>query len=406
MPIAVNRSQLCLGLVLVASGCHRSTPAATKPTPPATVTAAVKEDQLTTVVLTEAAENRLGIKTATVEMREIPQYRTFAGEVTPPTGAIIIVTAPFTGKVQAPTDRKVPMPGTAVVEKQPVLALLPVLAPNEKIALLTQLADADGLVQQAKSLVESNRIELDRQESLANKSVGSAKAVDDAKAKMQLSVKALEAAQSRKKVLEAARLDGEKNIEGKPIVFEAPESGILRTLLALPEQTVVAGAPLFEVMRTDMIWIRVPVYVGESSEIATDQPAEIGGLAWRPGQDLVKAVPIAAPPTATALSSTVDLYYQLPNSKGTLRPGQRVSVQLPLVGRAEQRVIPWSAVVQDIYGGQWVYERRDERKFVRLRVQVKRVVDSWAILDQGPPVGTTIVTTGVAEIFGTEFWKQ
>jgi hypothetical protein len=37
---------------------------------------------------------------------------------------------------------------------------------------------------------------------------------------------------------------------------------------------------------------------------------------------------------------------------------------------------------------------------------VKQVVDKWAVLEQGPPVGTTIVVTGVAEVFGTEFWVQ
>ena len=85
------------------------------------------------------------------------------------------------------------------------------------------------------------------------------------------------------------------------------------------------------------------------------------------------------------------------------RPGQRVSVELPLQNDVEQRVLPWSAVVQDIHGGHWVYEQIQEHTFVRRRVQIQRVTDSWAVMDQGPPVGTIVVITGVAEIFGTEF---
>ena len=153
-------------------------------------------------------------------------------------------------------------------------------------------------------------------------------------------------------------MDGDSSGDQKPIPIESPQSGILRAIHALPDELVMAGAVLFEVMRTDVLWIRVPVYVGEITEIATDKPAEIGSLAWQPGQPLTAAQPIAAPPTATALSSTVDLYYQIANSDGKLKPNQRVSVQLPLVGTAvEQRVIPWSAVVQDIYGGLWIYEQ-------------------------------------------------
>ena len=131
----------------------------------------------------------------------------------------------------------------------------------------------------------------------------------------------------------------------------------------MPEEVVTAGAVLFEVMNTDTLWVRVPVYVGETSDIAIDQPADVGDLASRPGQTNEKAQPIAAPPTATALSSTVDLYYQLSNTSGALRPGQRVSVQLPLVGDAEERVVPWSAIVQDIHGGDWVYEKIAAHKF-------------------------------------------
>jgi hypothetical protein len=362
-----------------------------------------KEDELLTVELTETAVTRLGIQTAKVETRTMPQHQTYGGELTLPTGASVIVAAPVTGRLQSPGNHQVPQPGVVLAEKQPVLALLPVLSPAEKIGLATQINDAEGQVQQARSTVEANRIELKRAEQQLEKGSGTGKMVDDAKAKLILSEKAFENAQSRKNVLGAARIDGESNGEQKPILIESPQAGILRTVHALPGELVMAGALLFEVMKTDTIWIRVPVYVGEYSEIATDRPAEMGQLAWRPGQELLKVQPIEAPPTATALASTMDLYYQLPNPSGKLRPGQRVSVQLPLKGDAEQRVIPWSAVIQDINGGYWVYEQVAERKFVRRRIQVKQVVDSLAVLDQGPVVGTAIVTTGVAELFGTEF---
>jgi hypothetical protein len=66
-------------------------------------------------------------------------------------------------------------------------------------------------------------------------------------------------------------------------------------------------------------------------------------------------------------------------------------------------VLPWSAVIHDIYGGQWVYEELGEGKFVRRRVEVEWVQDGHAVLRRGPPVGASIVTAGAAELSGTEF---
>ena len=398
---------LCLstGLALLVSGCQRAAATPVKPAVPSKVTGAVKEDQLATVELTEAAEARLGIETATIEMRSLPQHRTFGGEVTLPTGASVIVSTPMTGKLQSPVVGNLPRPGTVVIAKQPVLGLLPLLSPAEKIALATQVTDAEGQIQQAKALVEQRRIDLERAELQNEKGVGLKATLDTAKAQMIQSQKALEAALTRKGVLDTW-LDGESTGEQKPLMIESPQSGIIRAMNVMPGEFVMAGSVLFEVMNIDRLWIRVPVYVGEVAQVAVDQAANVGDLAFRAGQLQLKAEPIAAPPTATALASTVDLYYELTNTKGTLRPGQRVSVELPLVGSIEQRVIPWSAVVHDIYGGAWIYEKIADHKFARRRVQVKQVIDKWAVLDQGPPVGTTIVVTGVAEVFGTEFWVQ
>ena len=72
-------------------------------------------------------------------------------------------------------------------------------------------------------------------------------------------------------------------------------------------------------------------------------------------------------------------------------------------GREEALVAPFSAVLHDIHGGQWVYVAGGPRQYVRRRVQVSRVVDGQAVLASGPAAGTKVVTDGAAELFGTEF---
>ena len=274
--------------------------------------------------------------------------------------------------------------------QQPILMLAPPLPPAERITLATQRADAEGQIQQAQTQVEANEIALKRAERLVKESVGSARMVDEAKAQLQLSQKALEAATSRKKILDQTLQSGESDADQPSFAIEAPQNGIIRTMHVMPEEVVTAGAVLFEVMNTDTLWVRVPVYVGETSDIAVDQPAEVGDLASRPGQAHEKAQPIAAPPTATALSSTVDLYYQLSNTSGALRPAQRVSVQLPLVGDAEERVIRGLPSCRTFMVAIGLESRHTSSP---AQVQVKRVVESWAVLAR-PAAGTTIVTTG------------
>lgn len=401
----VCRSSFNLGLILFFCGCQPVPAVPAKAVPPSKVTGAIKENQLTTVELTAEAETRLGVVTAAIESRAMPRQRSLGGELMLPTGATVVVSTPMTGRLQAPPDSLVPKPGSSVAANQPVLTLIPLLSPAEKITLATQVTDAEGQIQQAQALVEARQIDLERAELQNEKGVGLKATLDTARAQLIQSQKVLDAARERKQVLDRW-LEGESGGMQQPFVIDAPQEGILRAMHVMPGEFVMAGGVLFEVMNTDTLWVRVPVYVGELAEIALDQLAEVGELASRPGEVLLKAEPIAAPPTATALASSVDLYYQLANPQRTLRPGQRVRVQLPLRGAIEQRVIPWSAVVQDIHGGHWIYERIAEHKFVRRRVQVKQVIDSWAVLEQGPPVGTTIVVTGVAEIFGTEFWVQ
>ncbi len=391
-------------LALTSIGCDRAKSAVTKSDPPAKVTGAKKEDQLTTVELTDEAEKRLGIEIGKIELRTITQQRVYGGEVTLPNGATIIVSAPVAGKLGAPAGGLVPKPGAIVTEKQPVLTLLPLLSPAEKIALATQSAEAAGQIQQAQTQVDANQIALERAERLVKESVGTVRMVDEAKAQLTLSQKALEAATSRKKILDVTQSSGDSAGDQTPFVIDAPQAGMIRAMHVMRDEVVTSGAVLFEVMNMKTVWIRVAVHVSELAHVDPDQVAEVGDLASRPGQTRVKASPIAAPPTATSLSSTVDLYYEVANAQGRFRPGQRVSVELALVGNSEQSAVPWSAVVQDIYGGHWIYEKTAEHKFVRRRVQVKNIVDSWAVLEQSPPVGTTIVTIGVAEIFGTEFW--
>jgi hypothetical protein len=100
---------------------------------------------------------------------------------------------------------------------------------------------------------------------------------------------------------------------------------------------------------------------------------------------------------------TVDLHYLLPNPERRFQPGQKVTVSVPLHESEAGLVVPYGAILYDIDGGTWVYEASSPQVFVRRRVELARVIADLAVLRRGPPAGTSVVTVGAAELFGTEF---
>ena len=177
----------------------------------------------------------------------------------------------------------------------------------------------------------------------------------------------------------------------------------MRNLFVGPGQTVSAGAPLFDVVDLDPVWIRVPVFAGERDGLDADARAEVLALGSTQASAGTWAMPVQAPPSADVATAGIDLFYRLPNPDHVLRPGQRVSIRVPLRARQEGTVVPREALLFDSSGGTWVYEDKGGGSYVRHRVSVSDMVATRVVLSAGPPIGTRVVTVGAAEIFGTEF---
>jgi len=222
---------------------------------------------------------------------------------------------------------------------------------------------------------------------------------------MEVAKQLLAAAIARRDLL--AKVLGElESGSASPIALDPPANGVLRNVSALPGQTVPAGAPLFEVVNLDTVWVRVPVYVGDRDELDATAPAAVGSLSSRVGDVTRPAAVVSAPPTANPVSGTVDLFYSVSNSAagdGTpYSPGQRVSVSVALKEPADSLTIPWSAIVYDYHGGAWVYVKGADHAYSRVRVLVRYISGETAVLAEGPAPGKEVVIAGAAELFGTE----
>jgi len=71
-------------------------------------------------------------------------------------------------------------------------------------------------------------------------------------------------------------------------------------------------------------------------------------------------------------------------------------------GTEMRRVVPFAAVLYDPKGDTWAYTSPAPLTFVRQRIVVDYVVGGLAVLSDGPPLGTGVVTVAAVELFGAE----
>jgi hypothetical protein len=92
----------------------------------------------------------------------------------------------------------------------------------------------------------------------------------------------------------------------------------------------------------------------------------------------------------------------------TAEAAKRLDIQTAPVHDAQVRgkprkVVPYAAVFYDLNGATWVYTNLEPLTFVRASISVDYIDGDLAVLSDGPPSGTEVVTVGAPELYGTEF---
>ncbi|WP_298284054.1 efflux RND transporter periplasmic adaptor subunit [Novosphingobium sp.] len=239
----------------------------------------------------------------------------------------------------------------------------PINAATNLQQLATLQVAADGELARAQAQLQLARIAYNRAAVLVKEDAGSIRARDEATAALGAAKAAADAATAQRRLL---------------------------------------GPAVATLSNQRLVWVRVPVFGSDLQSLGQGQSALVSPL----GHEGAKrsARPVDAPPSANAVAGTVDLYFSLDNRDRAYRVGQRVSVALPLAnGRSEGLSVPTTAILRDIYGGEWVYAKTETNTFVRQRIEVAATDGGRAILSRGLRPGMAVVTAGAAELFGTEF---
>jgi hypothetical protein len=82
---------------------------------------------------------------------------------------------------------------------------------------------------------------------------------------------------------------------------------------------------------------------------------------------------------------------------------QRLGVEVAEVANSGASLtVPYAAVIYDAQGKTWSYVNMAPLVYLREEIVVDRIDGDTAILSKGPAAGTSVVTTGSAELYGAE----
>jgi hypothetical protein len=156
------------------------------------------------------------------------------------------------------------------------------------------------------------------------------------------------------------------------------------------------------------LWVLVTLSPGEWEKLAKDKSVRLLPLATRDKfQREVLAQPSGMAPVEDMKRSMLSLYYVVSGKDHGLTVNHRVRVELKAAGSAEKRkVVPYSTVYYDAQGAAWVYVNTQPLTYERQRIDVERIVGDLAVLSDGPPVGTQVVTVGAPLLHGAEIFKR
>jgi hypothetical protein len=87
----------------------------------------------------------------------------------------------------------------------------------------------------------------------------------------------------------------------------------------------------------------------------------------------------------------------------TADAAKRLDVQTAEVGEVDGKmVVPYASILYEANGNTWVYVNVSPLVYERQAIVIDSINGDEAILSKGPDSGSTVVTVGAAELYGSE----
>ena len=86
------------------------------------------------------------------------------------------------------------------------------------------------------------------------------------------------------------------------------------------------------------------------------------------------------------------------------RAAERLGIEFAEVTKSGQRLeAPYNALLYDASGGEWVFISPQPNVFTRTAIKVELIEGDRIYFSKGPALGTKLVTSGIAQLYGIEF---
>ena len=82
---------------------------------------------------------------------------------------------------------------------------------------------------------------------------------------------------------------------------------------------------------------------------------------------------------------------------------ETVEVAMQSIDGVDRLVVPYSSIMYHFDGATFTYTNPEPLLFIRAPITIDSIDGDVAVRDDGPEVGTAVVTVGAAQLYGVEF---
>jgi membrane fusion protein, heavy metal efflux system len=262
---------------------------------------------------------------------------TAPGEIVPPDGSLVEVSAPVDGIADAAANRTAPSVGQSV-------------RPGQVLAILSPTAQEGGFAQ-ARGRVERLEREVERAERLVETGAIPRRRLEEARHDLEI-------ARAEADAMGAGGAGSDYRMR-----LTSPIAGVVARRTFVPGGRVEAGAPLFTIIDPRTAWLRVQVPASAAASI----PANARATFTLQGSDQVHETArlVSVGTVLDAATRTVPVVFQVAGAGSLFTFGQLAQAAVPIGGTIDGVVIPNGAILDDngtpvafVQAGGETFERR------------------------------------------------
>jgi RND family efflux transporter MFP subunit len=301
------------------------------------------------------------------------------GEIVPPDGALVRVSAPVDGIALAAANRDAPSVGQSV-------------GPGEVLAVLSPSAQEGGFAE-LRARVERLERDVSRATRLYEAGAIAGKRLEEARHD-------LEVARAEAEAIGATGDGGDYRLR-----LAAPFSGVVARRDFVPGGRVRAGEPLFTIVDPSRAWLRVQVPVSAASGLADDARATFVVEGSDDVHETGRVVSVAS--VLSPETRTVAVVFEVVDLGSPFTFGRLAQVAVPVGGTVTGVVVPNRAIVDD-NGTPVVYVQSGGETFERRMLTLGVTDGTRTLVLEGLRSGDRVVTIGpylvrLASMSGNEF---